>query len=74
MDPDVPEGYKNKRGNTSAVVRQRGQDGKWKNILVDCGKTFLEQARKFFPIWGVQTIDAVLLTHGRKSARIASDE
>lgn len=67
MDTDVPEGWKNKRGNTSAVVRRKGPDGKYVNVLVDCGKTFLEQARRWFPRWGVQTIDAVLLTHGRES-------
>lgn len=66
VDPDVEEGWKNKRGNTSAVVRKRDSGGKWRNILVDCGKTFTEQARRWFPQWGVQTIDAVLLTHGRE--------
>ena len=67
VDPDVPEGWKNKRGNTSAIVRRRDGNGKWRNVLVDCGKTFVEQARRFFPRWDVQTIDAVLLTHGRES-------
>ena len=33
---------------------------------MDCGKTFVENARRFFPRWGVRTIDAVLLTHGRE--------
>ena len=66
VDPDVPDGWKNKRGNTSAIVRRKGPDGKYLNILVDCGKSFVEQARRWFPRWGVQTIDAVLLTHGRK--------
>lgn len=71
VDPDVPEGWKNKRGNTSAVIRRKGADGVWKNILVDCGKTFLEQARYWFPRYGVQTIDAVLLTHGRECSKHA---
>lgn len=35
-------------------------------MLVDVGKTFREQAMRFFPKWGVKTIDAVLLTHGRE--------
>ena len=64
--PEVPEGWKNKRGNTSVVLRKRGIDGKWRNIVVDVGKSFVEQARRFFPRWGVQTIDGVLLTHGRE--------
>jgi phosphoribosyl 1,2-cyclic phosphodiesterase len=66
-NPDVPEGWKNKRGNTGVVARKKGTDGKWRNLVVDVGKTFTEQARRFFPRWGVQTIDAVLLTHGRES-------
>ncbi len=67
VNPHVSEGWKNKRGNTSVVLRKRGGDGRWKNVVVDVGKTFTEQTRRFFPRWGVQTIDAVLLTHGRKS-------
>lgn len=66
MDQDVPEGWKNKRGNTSVVVRRKAGAGQWKNIVVDVGKTFIEQTRRFFPRWGVKTIDAVLLTHGRE--------
>jgi hypothetical protein len=66
VDKDVPEGYKNKRGNTSMVVRKK-VGGKWFNIVLDVGKTFRENAVRYFPVWGVQTIDAVILTHGRKS-------
>ena len=68
VDENVPDGWKNKRGNTSVVVRKKGDDGAWKNVLVDAGKTFSEQARRFFPRWDVKTIDAVLLTHGRESS------
>lgn len=66
VDPDVPEGWKNKRGNTSVLLRKQTAEGDWKNVLVDVGKTFREQAMRFFPKWGVKTIDAVLLTHGRE--------
>jgi hypothetical protein len=65
VDPDVPEGYKNKRGNTSMVIRKK-VEGKWFNVVLDVGKTFRENANRYFPVWGVQTIDAVILTHGRK--------
>lgn len=67
VDRDVPDGYKNKRGNTSMVIRKK-INGKWFNIILDVGKTFRENATKFFPVWGVQTIDAVILTHGRESS------
>lgn len=64
VDPDVPDGWKNRRGNTSMVVRKK-VNGKWFNVILDVGKTFRENAARFFPVWGVQTIDAVILTHGR---------
>lgn len=48
------------------VVRKKVK-GKWFNVVLDVGKTFRENAAKFFPVWGVKTIDAVVLTHGRKS-------
>jgi hypothetical protein len=70
VDKDVAEGYKNKRGNTSMVVRKK-VGGKWFNIVLDVGKTFRENAVRYFPVWGVQTIDAVILTHGRKSISFA---
>ena len=69
VDKDVPEGYKNKRGNTSMVIRKK-VGGKWFNIVLDVGKTFRENANRYFPVWGVQTIDAVILTHGRESIAI----
>lgn len=48
------------------MLRKQTAEGDWKNVLVDVGKTFREQAMRFFPKWGVKTIDAVLLTHGRE--------
>lgn len=72
---EVPEGWKNRRGNTSMVVRKKVKGGRWFNVVLDVGKTFRENAARFFPVWGVQTIDAVVLTHGREShtrARVSS--
>jgi len=65
VDPSIPEGWKNRRGNTSVIVRRK-VGGVWKNLLVDCGKSFVDSSRRFFPGWGVQSIDAVLITHGRE--------
>ena len=48
------------------VIRKKVK-GRWLNVVLDVGKTFRENAARFFPVWGVQTIDAVVLTHGRKS-------
>jgi hypothetical protein len=66
VDQTIPEGWKNKRGNTSVIVRRK-VDNVWKNLLVDCGKSFVDSSRRLFPIWGVKSIDAVLLTHGREA-------
>ncbi|WWC68825.1 uncharacterized protein I206_102760 [Kwoniella pini CBS 10737] len=74
VDSDVPEGWKNKRGNTGCIVRKRSSNGEYKNLLVDVGKTFREQAARFFPEWGVKTIDAVLLTHGHADAYFGLDD
>ncbi|WVQ62779.1 uncharacterized protein L199_000927 [Kwoniella botswanensis] len=75
VDQDVPEGWKNKRGNTGVLVRKQNPNtGEYKNLLVDVGKTFREQAARFFPKWGVKTIDAVLLTHGHADAYFGLDD
>jgi phosphoribosyl 1,2-cyclic phosphodiesterase len=65
VSEDVPEGWKNRRGNTSVVVRKH-TGGRTRNVVVDVGKTFKEQTQRFFPKWGIETIDAVILTHGRE--------
>ncbi|KAK8843941.1 hypothetical protein IAR55_006733 [Kwoniella newhampshirensis] len=74
VDPEVPEGWKNKRGNTSVVLRKKKEDGKWRNVVVDVGKTFREQAVRYFPTWGVDTVDAVILTHGHADAYFGLDD
>lgn len=37
-------------------------------IVIDCGKTFREQALKFFPKKALRKIDAVVLTHQHADA------
>ncbi|GAA6008060.1 MBL fold metallo-hydrolase [Rhodotorula paludigena] len=61
---------KNIRGNTGAVVRVPGlrEGDEEKTILIDCGKTFREQALKFFPKNGLRKIDACVLTHHHADA------
>ena len=39
-----------------------------RTILVDCGKTFREQAIEFFPKKGLRKIDALILTHHHADA------
>ncbi|EIW69074.1 hypothetical protein TREMEDRAFT_31568 [Tremella mesenterica DSM 1558] len=74
VDKDVPEGWKNKRGNTSLLLRKKDSQGQWKNVIVDVGKTFNQQAEKLFPVWGVKSVDAVILTHGHADAYLGLDD
>ncbi|BGP03980.1 metallo-beta-lactamase domain containing protein [Rhodotorula toruloides] len=62
-------GNKNIRGNTGCVLRvPRGERQDELTILIDCGKTFREQALKFFPQHGLRKIDACILTHAHADA------
>lgn len=41
----TPDGGKNVRGNTSLVLRKKAHDGRYRNVVVDVGKTFRQQVR-----------------------------
>lgn len=69
VDRQVQDGWKNRRGNPSLVISRGG-----KNLLVDVGKTFREQSVRFFPRWGIKSIDAVLITHGHADAYNGLDD
>ncbi|KAJ9110419.1 hypothetical protein QFC19_001544 [Naganishia cerealis] len=64
----VNGGERNKRGNTGGIVRKRGEDGEWKTIVIDVGKTFRDQATWLFRKHQIRRIDAVILTHGHQDA------
>ncbi|KAM0752994.1 hypothetical protein T439DRAFT_286230 [Meredithblackwellia eburnea MCA 4105] len=63
-----PSGSKNVRGNTGAILRVPQSRGREKVIMIDCGKTFREQAIRLFPKKGLRMIDAVILTHHHADA------
>lgn len=48
------------------MVLRKKVKGVYKNVVLDVGKTFRENSARWFPVWGVKTIDAVILTHGRE--------
>ncbi|OCH87504.1 hypothetical protein OBBRIDRAFT_820602 [Obba rivulosa] len=64
----TPEGKKNIRRNTSAVVRVRGRHGHPVTVIIDVGKTFQPAAVEWFPKHGLRRIDAVLITHAHADA------
>ncbi|KAF9974831.1 hypothetical protein BGZ73_001691 [Actinomortierella ambigua] len=70
----TPAGTKNLRRNTSCLIQYNHPDGRVRNIMIDCGKTYLEGARELFPKHNVQRVDALVLTHGHADAFFGLDD
>ncbi|KAI8830705.1 beta-lactamase-like protein [Chytridium lagenaria] len=70
----IPRWNKNRRRNTSGILRYMHSDGRMRNILVDCGKTFMESALQWFVTYRLRNIDAVILTHGHADAMMGLDD
>ncbi|XP_034696861.1 putative hydrolase C777.06c [Vitis riparia] len=60
-------GSKNKRLNTSILIRYPSPSG-GRTILIDVGKFFYHSALRWFPTYGIRTIDAVIITHSHADA------
>ncbi|XP_030490625.2 putative hydrolase C777.06c isoform X2 [Cannabis sativa] len=60
-------GNKNRRLNTSILIRHATTSG-ISNILIDAGKFFYHSALRWFPAYGLRTIDAVIITHSHADA------
>ncbi|KAF9336372.1 hypothetical protein BG006_008879 [Podila minutissima] len=69
-----PEGVRNIKRNTSAMVHFTHEDGRERNILIDCGKSFYDSARQWFPIHNLRCIDALVITHGHADAFFGLDD
>jgi phosphoribosyl 1,2-cyclic phosphodiesterase len=48
--------------------------GSVKHVLIDAGKTFYESSLQWFPLYGIDKIDAVVLTHGHADAMLGLDD
>lgn len=65
---------RNRRGNTALLVRADQADGTMRTILIDCGKSFYEQAHRWLAPRSIRHIDAVLLTHEHADAILGLDD
>ncbi|KAA8541681.1 hypothetical protein F0562_022833 [Nyssa sinensis] len=63
----VEPGNKNRRLNTSILIRYPRSSGIC-NILIDAGKFFYHSALRWFPTFGIRTLDAVIITHSHADA------
>ncbi|KAL9350838.1 hypothetical protein Peur_058093 [Populus x canadensis] len=63
----VEPGNKNRRLNTGLLICYHGPSGR-RNILIDVGKFFYHSALRWFPAFGLRTIDAVIITHSHADA------
>uniref|UniRef100_A0A5B7CAT6 Metallo-beta-lactamase domain-containing protein n=1 Tax=Davidia involucrata TaxID=16924 RepID=A0A5B7CAT6_DAVIN len=63
----VELGNKNRRLNTSILIRYPRSSGIC-NILIDAGKFFYHSALRWFPTFGIRTLDAVIITHSHADA------
>ncbi|KAH6564327.1 hypothetical protein BASA62_007975 [Batrachochytrium salamandrivorans] len=70
----LPHFSKNRRRNTSGMVRFMHSDGRMRNVVIDCGKTFYDSALSWFVEYRLRHIDAVILTHGHADAMMGLDD
>ena len=66
---------KDYRNNPSLLIAQYDEkEGRMKHIIIDVGKTFRETALRWFPKHGINTLDAVILTHEHADASFGLDD
>jgi len=70
----MKHGSKNRRRNTSLAIQFQEPQGDAFNIIVDVGKFFWHSAIEWFPKYGINTIDAVVLTHSHADAAGGLDD
>lgn len=73
----VPGASKNRRLNTSALIRYQPSGAKGmalKNVLIDCGKSFYSAAIQFMVRDKMGPLEGVLLTHGHADAMFGLDD
>ncbi len=61
-------GSRNRRRNTSLLIRYAHPDGRIRNVVIDVGKFFWHSALDWLVRYRVPTLDAVVLTHSHADA------
>lgn len=56
------------------MLRCNHEDGRIRNILIDCGKSFYESSTQWYATYGLRTLDAVILTHDHADAVMGLDD
>ncbi|KZT53646.1 hypothetical protein CALCODRAFT_439824 [Calocera cornea HHB12733] len=73
VSPNPHEAAKNRRRNTGAILRVR--DGRKEVVVViDAGKSFVAAALEWFPKYGLNRIDGLILTHAHADAMNGLDD
>jgi phosphoribosyl 1,2-cyclic phosphodiesterase len=70
-----PKSNKDYRNNPSLLVQHYDASTRsYKNIVIDTGKTFRETALRWFPKFGIKSLDAIVLTHHHMDAAAGLDD
>ncbi|KAG7363634.1 beta-lactamase-like protein [Nitzschia inconspicua] len=70
-----PKNNKNYRNNPSLLIQHYDSKSEnYKNIVIDVGKTFRETALRWFPKYGISSLDAIILTHHHMDAAGGLDD
>ena len=80
-----PRTNKNYRNNPSVLIHHYSRPRRTsamttadpptpKNVIFDVGKTFREGALRWFPVFGIESLDAIILTHHHMDAAAGLDD
>lgn len=67
-------GSKNRRNNVSIAIQFADSEGAERCVVVDAGKTMRDGVLRLFPVLGIKSVDAILLTHGHADAMFGLDD
>jgi len=74
LDDAPPHLNKNYRGNPSLLVKYENSVDSTTYVQIDVGKTFRDNAVRWYPRLGIPHLDAVVITHGHADAFMGLDD